>query len=269
VIITKNIDEDKDFETTVTIENKLLKLEQRIKELEDKLDEKDRELREISINRAEFVQQLNMIYTMLKKVRFSVGSGELVKRALGLEQTPIPAEKDSAEIEMQKEIAKEDETESDIGKSSQESKEDVNLSVDVKTISKEPDSDNTVVVKKDDGEGDLKVLKGTTGHLDVISSLEPEKLEFLGKYSYRERMILMNRIDIYRLYTTVIILSSQIKYPRTLTDIEEKELRDFIKELSEFENLVLDLNVEEDLIWEKGKVCEKQAIQLFNRFFSI
>jgi hypothetical protein len=226
------MDKDDTSETMDTIENKLLKLELRIKELEDKLDEKDRELREVSINRAEFVQQLNMIYNMLKKARFYVGSGELVKRALGLDQKTISNGTETTELEILKENDKEIEI-------------------------------------KDESEKDLKSNVEPTDQFDGISNLEPEKLEFLGKYSYRERMILMNRIDIYRLYTTVMILSSQIRYPRTMTDIEEKELRDFIKELTEFENLVLDLNIEEDLIWDKGKVCEKQAIQLFNRFFNI
>jgi hypothetical protein len=231
--------------------------------MEDKLDEKDRELREVSINRAEFVQQLNMIYTMLKKARFHVNSGELVKRALGLEQKPLTTEVEKKETKIEKE------TEIDNAKLDQENKEAVNLSVDVKEVFRRPDTDELVVVKKDDEKKGEKTLGKDSHQLGVISDLQPEKFEFLGKYSYRERMILMNRIDIYRLYTTVIILSSQIRYPRALTDVEEKELLEFIKELSEFENFVLDLNIEDDIIWEKGKVCEKQAIQLFNRFFNI
>jgi hypothetical protein len=79
----------------------------------------------------------------------------------------------------------------------------------------------------------------------------------------------MNRIDIYRLFITIIIISSEIKYPRVLTNVEEKELKEFINELTGFENLVLDLNIDENVIWEKGKVCEKQALQLFSRFFNL
>jgi hypothetical protein len=263
VKITENNEKESNFSSKNNLEEKLLNLEQRIKELEDKLDEKDRELREISINRAEFVQQLNMIYTMLKKARFSVGRGELVKRALGLDQESISFKKTPIE---NKNV---NESKGYIETNDQVIQEKIDTSGDVKEVYIKPEDNKLVTVKVDDDGKDTNIVKKRPGHLDVISELEPEKLEFLGKYSYRERMILMNRIDIYRLYTTVIILSSQIRYPRALTDIEEKELREFIKELSEFENLVLDLNNEEDIIWEKGKVCEKQAIQLFNRFFNI
>lgn len=79
----------------------------------------------------------------------------------------------------------------------------------------------------------------------------------------------MNRIDIYRLFITVIIISSEIKYPRPLSSIEERELKMFIEELNKFENMVLDLKINENMIWDKGRTCEKQILQLFSNFFKV
>ena len=201
------------------ITQRLKKFEDRIKALETQLEEKDRELREVAINRAEFVQQLNVIYDLFRKARSGTNDSGLVKKILnsGLRDTEKKVETSKSK---------------------------------------------SVITNKEEKDKKLQTL-------NLITDFEPEKMEFLGKYSYRERLILMNRIDIYRIYVTLIILSSQIRYPRALTDIEEKEMKNFIDELSEFEDLVLDLNIEDDIIWEKGKVCEKQATQLFSRFFNI
>jgi hypothetical protein len=96
-----------------------------------------------------------------------------------------------------------------------------------------------------------------------------EDIMLTDERTYRERMILMNRIDIYRLFITVIIISSEIKYPRVLSTVEERELKMFIEELNEFENMLLDTKVNPNLIWEKGKTCEKQILQLFTNFFKV
>ena len=114
-----------------------------------------------------------------------------------------------------------------------------------------------------------KLKEGSPGTINVLDALEPQKVEFTAGQSYRERMILMNRIDIYRLFITVIIISGVIKYPRALTTVEERELKVFIEELNEFENMVLDLKINENAIWDKGKTCEKQILQLFSKFFKV
>jgi hypothetical protein len=224
--------------------DKIKDLEKRTIALETKLEEKDRELREISINRAEFIQQLDLIYKMLQNTR----KQSFVSRILN-DELEKPAS-DESDKDQAKQVMLELKSNND----------DVDLEIHDKQDKQLEGLINTKPQKN---------LKPKSEPLDLISIMEPNKLEFLGKYSYRERMILMNRIDIYRLYITVIILSSQIKYPRALTNIEEKEIKEFIDELSEFENIVLDLNAEEEIIWEKGKVCEKRATQLFSRFFNI
>ncbi len=214
------------------MELKLKTLELRVAELERSLDEKDRELREVSINRAEFVQHLNTIYNLLRSTHKNKQSSKIVESIINIDKK-FKQTKYTAEIGKEK---------------AEESKKS----------GKKPTKH------------DLKVIgKGSDKKKNILDILEPDRLEFLGKYSYRERMILMNRIDIYRLFITIIIISSEIKYPRVLTNIEEKELKEFINELTEFENLVLDLNLDENVIWEKGKVCEKQALQLFSRFFNL
>jgi len=105
--------------------------------------------------------------------------------------------------------------------------------------------------------------------VEVLDSFESDRRGLTGRDTYRERMILMNRIDIYRLFITVIIISSEIKYPRPLSSIEERELKMFIEELNKFENMVLDLKINENMIWDKGRTCEKQILQLFSNFFKV
>lgn len=212
-------------------------MEQRITKLEQELAEKDRELREVSINRAEFIQQLNVIYNLLKKAHLNNEPTEIMKRAF----------ENSNDVKLDLPSA---------------------IKVDESEVKKDKKGDKKNHKKNDKpGIKTGKIVKDNSKK--ILEALEPDNLEFMGKYSYRERMILMNRIDIYRLFSTVIIVSSQIKYPRKLTNIEEKELKEFITNLTEFEDLVLDLNIDDNLIWEKGKVCEKQALQLFTRFFNI
>jgi len=196
------------------LESEMIVLKNRINKLEKALDEKDRELREISIHRSEFIQQIDKLKKMLSTTRLKAASPKVVSQALEM---------------------------------------------------KHKDKKSTV---KKDKKVDLKVGNASAklGFLDVI---ETDKIDFLGKYSYRERMILMNRIDIYRLYITVIILSSEIKYPRVLLKTEQQELKMFIEELNEFESMILDLNVDENILWEKGKNCEKQILQLFSNFFNL
>jgi hypothetical protein len=126
--------------------------------------------------------------------------------------------------------------------------------------------------KKKKGAKGSEIAKGSAKKtlpekLELIEAFEPEKLEMAEAGAYRERMILMNRIDIYRLFITVIIISGEIKYPRALTSVEDRELKMFIDELNEFENMVLDVHMNENAIWEKGKTCEKQILQLFTSFF--
>jgi hypothetical protein len=113
-----------------------------------------------------------------------------------------------------------------------------------------------------------------TSSFDLLKSSRQKKTtkgddDISESQIYRERMILMNRIDIYRLFITVIIISAEIKYPRKLTSVEERELKIFIEQLNEFENMVLNLNINEHNIWEKGKTCEKQILQLFTNFFKV
>jgi hypothetical protein len=207
-------------------------LEARVAKLEQELEKKDRELREVSINRAEFVQQLNIIYGLIKNARSKTASTDMVNKILDHhEKEPSPKKT----------------TITGKGKVKEKS---------------EPSKSNG----KEPGKAFENIFDE---NLEIMDALEPDKLEFMGKYSFRERMILMNRIDIYRLFATTIILSSKIKYPRAITNVEEKELKYFINNLAEFENLVLDLNIDENVIWDRGKVIEKQAIQLFTRFFNI
>ena len=96
-------------------------------------------------------------------------------------------------------------------------------------------------------------IQKSEDNLNIVQSMDMQKLDISEDQTYRERMILMNRIDIYRLFITVIIISGEIKYPRALTSVEERELKVFIEQLNEFENMVLDLNINESIIWEKGK----------------
>ncbi len=175
--------------------------------LECALEEKDRELREVSIRRSEFMQQLDMIRNMLSSTQLRTGFTDLCEE------------------------------------------------VSIRST------------KSKKGEPKAKA-EGSKDKPTMLDKLKPDKLEFLGGNSYRTRMILMNRIDIYRLFITVMIISSKIKYPRILTKIEERELKMFIDELAEFENMLLNLDINENVVWEKGKVVEKQILQLFTKFFN-
>ena len=89
------------------------------------------------------------------------------------------------------------------------------------------------------------------------------------EFSYRDRMILLNRIDIYRLFLTIIIVSSKLKYPRKLNKKEESDLKKFINDLDKFETLILNMNINDDKIWETGRDCEKRILHIFNEFFCL
>jgi hypothetical protein len=210
----------------IDIEYELTTLKKRVKQLEDALDEKDRELREVSISRAEFVQELNEIRNILRTEHLKPGMKDQDKQEIS-ERLQISPKLSSTEIYMKK------------------------------------------LKKGDAGKKDKKDKKQKKEGNEHLDASEPDRIDLMGKYSYRERMILMNRIDIYRLFITVIIISSEIKYPRILSKIEEGELKLFINELSEFENMVLDLRTNENALWEKGKTCEKQILQLFTNFFKV
>ena len=211
----------------------------RLTKLEHALEEKDRELREVSLHRAEIIQQLDIIQDVLK-------ASELLPKT-GLSKIY----KDEA-IQTLDQFS--------TGDSPGDKKEKKGkVSKDAKGKAKIKGKD--AVIKQVDFKDKLHMLEAFEGDKKDLS-------DFKSKYSYRERMILMNRIDIYRLFTTVMIISSEIKYPRVLTKIEERELRLFIEELNDFENLILDLNANDNLLWEKGKVCEKQILQLFSSFYN-
>ncbi len=206
-----------------TLQSELNSLKSRMEKLENALEEKDRELREVTILRGEYIQQLNTIRNLLKKASIHPSITEIY-RARG-EQSTLDV---------------------------------IDVSEQNKDSNKKVDKNKNIFDKEDN--------KQT---IEVLDPLESEKVDLTGEQSYRERMILMNRIDIYRLFITVIIISGEIKYPRPLTKFEERELKMFIEELNEFENMVLDLNINEGVIWDKGKTCEKQILQLFTNFFKV
>jgi hypothetical protein len=232
----------KDSDENHSINKTILELTQRVQELERKLDEKDRELREVSIQRSEFIAQLNEIINYLRKEDQQKNSIKLIEKTMADNKTISSSEPKANNIGISK----------------------FNNKIHDKAEGNEHKLNDELLIPIDD-----KIEHRIGGKMDMLDTFESDKLDFMGKYSYRERMILMNRIDIYRLFVTVIIISSQIKYPRAITKPEENDLKTFIEELNEFENLLLDLNLDENLIWEKGKVCEKHAIQLFTRFFNI
>jgi hypothetical protein len=208
--------------------SELTALKTRVGKLEDALEEKDRELREVSIRRGEYVQHLNTIQNLLKKA---------ILRPQLMDQARSHGEQSKLEVI--------------------EPKAPVKSSG--KTLTDE-------MVKKN---GSDTSIPKTEDSLEVVESVDMDKLELTEDQTYRERMILMNRIDIYRLFITVIIISGEIKYPRALTSIEEREVKVFIEQLNEFENMVLDMNINENIIWEKGKTCEKNILQLFTNFFKV
>jgi hypothetical protein len=201
-----------------------------VEQLEDALEEKDRELREVSILRGEYVHQLNQIRNLLKKASLASEEDSL---------THSHSEQSTLEV-----VEPKTDTAAKAQAQGRKTKE-------IKPQEAKKASPKMNLKKK----------------LELIEALEPEKMDMSEADSYRERMILMNRIDIYRLFITVIIISGVIKYPRELTNVEERELKMFIDELNEFENMVLDVNINENEIWEKGKTCEKQILQLFTHFF--
>lgn len=210
----------------IDIESELTTIKKRVKQLENALDEKDRELREVSISRAEFVQELNEIRNILRTEHLTPTLRDQDEQKIS-EKLQISPKLSSAEIYIKK------------------------------------------TKKGDAKKKDKKDKKQKKEGVEYLDTLEPDRIDLMGKYSYRDRMILMNRIDIYRLFITVIIISSEIKNPRILSKIEEGELKLFINELSEFENMVLDLRTDENALWEKGKICEKQILQLFTNFFKV
>jgi DNA-binding protein H-NS len=119
----------------------------------------------------------------------------------------------------------------------------------------------------------LKKL-GTTQ--DMIERVSKAKgMETAGEkgegpvFPYKDRMILLNRIDIYRLFLTVIIVSSELRYPRKLSSKEEKDLQKFITDLEKFETLILNASIDEDKVWNTGRNIEKRILNIFNQFFSM
>jgi len=208
----------------------------RVTTLESALEEKDRELRELSIQRAEFVHQLNHLHDVIKTIQFKSKQDEFVVTKPGQQHSQQTINGEETPLDVVSII----------------DAEDANIDTDLSAMISEKG------IGKKDEEGILKFYMSDT-----------EKLDLPKGSSYRDRMILMNRIDIYRLFTTVMIISSEIKYPRKLTKIEERELKMYIEELSEFENMILDLSIDENKIWERGKVCEKQILQLFTSFFNV
>ena len=169
-----------------TLKQELRDLRKRVKQLEKKVDVKDRELRKVSIHRSEVLEEFDLLQNMLKKMGTTQDMIERISRAKGLEPS---------------------------GKVEGESKVDV--------------------------------------------------------FSYRDRMILLNRIDIYRLFLTIIIVSSELHYPRNLNKNEESELQSFIKDLDKFETLILNTGGDEEQIWETGRDCERRILDIFNKFFSL
>ncbi|WP_455392664.1 hypothetical protein [[Eubacterium] cellulosolvens] len=206
----------------------LTAIKARMSKLETALEEKDRELRELSILRGEYVQHLNSIRNLLKK---AILRPQLID---GLSSRLEQSKLDVVEPELARK-AKEDRAQTKLTEK------------DEKISNEQPES----------------------GTVDVVKAIDLDRVDPSAEQTYRERMILMNRIDIYRLFITVIIISGEIKYPRALTPVEERELKMFIEQLNEFENMVLNLNENENTIWEKGKSCEKDILQLFTNFFKV
>jgi hypothetical protein len=166
--------------------DQILKLQKRVTKLEKAINEKDREIREISIRRSEVIEEFAMLRDMLKKLGTTQDMIERISKTKGMEAAG------------------------------------------------------------DDG------VKGE-----------------LPLFSYKDRMILLNRIDIYRLFLTVIIVSSELRYPRNLSSKEEKELQKFIKDLEKFETLILNANIDEDKVWDTGRDIEKRILDIFHQFFSM
>jgi len=85
----------------------------RIVELERLLEEKDRELREVSINRAEFVQHLNTIYNLLKSTQKNKQSSKIVESIFTIDEKlkHIPEteyDKDKKSKKVSKRVSKSD-----------------------------------------------------------------------------------------------------------------------------------------------------------------
>jgi hypothetical protein len=166
--------------------DEILKLQKRVTKLEKAIQEKDREIREISIRRSEVIEEFAMLRDMLKKLGTTQDMIQRISKTKGMEI-----------------------------------------------------------------DGDA----GAKGDVPF--------------FSYKDRMILLNRIDIYRLFLTVIIVSSELRYPRKLSNKEEKELQKFIKDLETFETLILNASIEEDKVWDTGRDIEKRILDIFHKFFSI
>jgi hypothetical protein len=208
--------------------SELTAIKTRVAKLENALEEKDRELREVSILRGEYVQHLDTIRNLLKQA---------ILRPQLMDKLRPHGEQSKLEV---------------IEPKASEKKLGTRVSEEIVTKKAEEPS-----------------IAGASGELDVVESMNLDKLDLMESQTYRERMILMNRIDIYRLFITVIIISGEIKYPRALTSVEERELKLFIDQLNEFEYMVLDMNANENYIWEKGKTIEKHILQLFTDFFKV
>ena len=208
-----------------TSQSELESIKARVAKLEAALDEKDRELREMSILRGEYLEQLNTIRNLLNRTSIRPN----LQAILNSRQ--------------------------------KQSKLEVMESKPIETLSNDSIKDETI--------SNLEIKPEDSEKLQLPHKLDSEDIMLTDERTYRERMILMNRIDIYRLFVTVIIISSEIKYPRILSSVEERELKMFIEELNDFENMLLDLKVNPNMIWEKGKTCEKQILQLFTNFFKV
>jgi hypothetical protein len=165
--------------------NRFEALQKRVAKLEKALQDKDREIREISIRRSEVIEEFAMLRDMLKKLGTTQDMIERISITKGMESA---------------------------GKIGEKSEEQI--------------------------------------------------------FSYKDRMILLNRIDIYRLFLTIIIVSSEVRYPRKLNNKEEKELQKFIKDLEKFETLILNSRIDEDKVWDTGRDIEKRILIIFNQFFS-
>ena len=229
--------------------SELQALNARLTKLEHALEEKDSELRELLIQSSEVIQQLNLLQELVDTHNFDF---------YDTSQVHTVNKYKNHRTDEKKQVTEKD----DIGLSKKGNKN---------SASKQNKQDKQDKQDKQGKQG----KQGKKGWKDTVKVelIEPksfDKLAFTGKdkYSYRERMILMNRIDIYRLYVTVIIISSKMKYPRALTIVEERELKMFIEELSELENMILDQQLDANAIWDQGKVCEKQILGLFNTFFN-
>ena len=167
--------------------NELQALQKRVTKLEKALQDKDREIREISIRRSEVIEEFAMLRDMLKKLGTTQDMIERISKTKGME----------------------------------------------------------------------------TAAGEVGAEGEPPT------FSYRDRMILLNRIDIYRLFLTIIIVSSELRYPRKLNSKEEKELQKFIKDLEKFETLILNSSIDEDKVWDTGRDIEKRILDIFHDFFGM